>query len=320
MDLFLHIGFLVLGLAMLYYGAEWLVSGSASLALRMGVSSLVVGLTVVAFGTSAPELSVGIQLNTAGSPDAAVGNVVGSNICNILLILGLSAMFRPMVIKAQIIKREMPILVLVTLIFIAMIWDGKLVLWEGVVLTIGIVLYVWLSFRLARKERDPSVIAEFEDLEDDESTKKAGYPRLTMLIIVGLIILVIGSDLFQKGGIFLANAFGVSEAVIGLTLLAFGTSLPELATSVVASLKNEGDIIAGNALGSCIFNIFCVLGITVLVKPMIISDIQPIDLWFMIGSAVVVLPLMYTRMRLARTEGAILLAAYVVYIFLAATR
>jgi len=322
METLLHLGYLVAGLAMLYFGAEWLVAGSSRLALRLGISPLVIGLTVVAFGTSAPELSVGIQLNLNGHPDAAVGNVVGSNICNLLLILGISALFRPLRIKGQIVRREMPILIAASVLLVAMLWDGRLSLAEGWVLVAGIVAYVGFSFASARREHDPEVLEQYlEEVGVAPEAAKGQHPgKLAILILGGLVVLVAGSRCLELGGLAIARALGVSEAIIGLTLLAVGTSLPELATSIVASLKGEGDIISGNAVGSCIFNIFAILGITILVRPLVVSDIRPLDLGFMLGSAMVVVPLMLSRMRLGRLDGALLLGAYAVYLFLLTQR
>jgi cation:H+ antiporter len=313
--------FLCLGLVGLYYGAEWLVGGSSSLALRVGISPLVIGLTVVAFGTSAPELAVCVQLNLAGAPDAAVGNVVGSNICNILLILGLSALMRPIEIQSQVIRREMPILIVVSVALVAMLWGGALNRLEGGILTVGIFAYVYLSFKLSRKIPSPEVQAEFaEEIGDPEEAKHMSPWKLFGLILAGLILLVIGAKLFQTGGVGIAQRLGVSEAVIGLTILAFGTSLPELATSIVASRKGEGDIIAGNAVGSSVFNILAILGITILVEPMVITQIEPVDLAVMVGSAVLGVVLMMNGRRLSRVEGTILTVAYLAYVALLVAR
>jgi cation:H+ antiporter len=317
-DWILNCSYLILGLVALYFGAEWLVSGSSQLALRFGLSPLVVGLTVVAFGTSAPELFVSIGFNMRGFPDASVGNIVGSNICNIALILGISALIRPLEIKGQIIKREMPILIGASVALILMLRDGQLARWEGCVLALGILIYVFTSLRLA-KTAGPELISEFErefgDQAGDASTGAAKSPIVfTLLILAGLVTLVLGSNLLQVGAVFIAKGFGVSEAIIGLTLLAFGTSLPELATSVVACSKNEGDIVAGNAVGSSIFNIFAVLGITAMIKGMKITAIEPVDLGVMLATAVLVVPMMVTRRKLARIEGFILVIAYLAYV------
>ena len=323
-DWFLNFSYLIAGLVALYFGAEWLVGGSSRLALRFGLSPLVVGLTVVAFGTSAPELFVSIGFNMRGFPDASVGNIVGSNICNIALILGLSALIRPLEIKSQIIRREMPILIGASVALILILWDGRIARWEGALLTLGIVIYVVTSLRLA-KTAGPELLSEFENEFGEKATAGssgiASRPLVfTLLILAGLATLVLGSILLQNGAVFIAKGLGVSEAVIGLTLLAFGTSLPELATSVVACMKNEGDIVAGNAVGSSIFNIFAILGITALIKGMKITAIEPLDLGVMLATAVLIVPMMVTRRKLARIEGVILVAAYLAYVVSLAMR
>ncbi len=312
--MFLDLLYLAIGIAGLYFGAEWLVGGSSKLALRMGVTPLVIGLTVVAFGTSAPELAVSMQLNLAGEPDAAVGNVVGSNICNILLILGVSALVIPLVIDSQVVRREMPLLIAISIAFVAMLSDGEIARWEGLLLAAGIIAYVWTSLQLSKSAR-PETVAEFADeIGDPEEAKSAPGLLLAALVIGGLALLVAGSSFFKVGGVGIAETLGVSKAVIGLTVLAVGTSLPELATSVVACLKNEGDIIAGNAVGSCVFNLLAVVGITASIRPMTVTEIAPLDLWVMLGTAVLGVLLMLTRRRLGRIEGTVLLVAYVAYL------
>lgn len=323
MEVWLNLALIAVGIAALYWGAEWLVKGSAGIALHLGVSPLVIGLTIVALGTSSPELFVCIGLNLAGSADAAAGNVVGSNICNILLVLGVSALVRPVVIKAQIIRRDAPILIAVTLLFIGLVYDGRLMFWEGIVLTVLIVIYIIISFRLAKLETNSEVIQEFEaEIGSLEEARKHPRSLLLMsgLVLIGIIVLVVGSKLLKDGALEIAYAMGISEAIIGLTLVAFGTSLPELATSIVASLRDEGDIVTGNAIGSSIFNILAVLGITILFGSMVVTGIEQVDIYFMLGSAALVLPMMWTRERLSRPEGIILVAGYIGYCLLLAQR
>ena len=316
-----NIFFIIIGIAFLYYGAEWLVSGSCALALRLGLAPLVVGLTVVAFGTSAPELVVCLRLNDTGSPNAAVGNVVGSNICNILLILGISALIRPMRVRKQVIRREMPILILVSLILVAMLWDHELNALEGTGLVGGILFYVCSSLRLAAKGNLPDeFVDELDRTEEEVGATSMPTSRVVLLILGGMVALIAGAEFFQKGGVGLAAELGVSKAVIGLSVLAFGTSLPELATSIVACLKRQGDIIAGNAVGSSVFNILAILGITVLVKPMQVPHIAPIDLAVMVGAVVFAIVLMATGKKLTRANGGLMLIGYVAYICLVAMR
>ena len=316
-EIWMNLGWLVLGLTLLYFGAEWLVKGSSEMALRLGISPLVVGLTVVAFGTSAPELLVSLQANLKTPPqgDIALGNVVGSNICNIALILGVGAILRPIVVNMQVVRREMPILLLSSIVFVAMLWDGTIVRWEGALLVLGIVIYVVSSIRMAKHE---PVTGQFDEMSADElaAIAKGGVGRIfydVALVCVGLAVLVYGADRMVESGVALARIFSVPPAIIALTLVAFGTSLPELATSVVASLKNQGDIITGNAVGSCIFNILAVIGITSVVAPLGASELNRIDLWVMLGLTVLIIPILATGRRLSRGEGVILLVGYVSY-------
>ena len=306
--------YLLLGIIGLYFGAEWLVGGSSKLALKVGVSPLVIGLTVVALGTSAPELAVCLRLNFEGRPDAAIGNIVGSNICNILLILGFSSLIRPLKVHRQIIRKELPILLIVSFALILMLINQEVAKWEGVVLCAGIVIYILSSFKGANNNNES--IGEDLSLADVsvEDRRHSKTFLLVLLLLSGLILLVLGASFFEKGGIGLAKSFGVSEAVIGLTLLAFGTSLPELATSLVACIKNEGDIIAGNAIGSSIFNILAILGITAMFKPLVVNDINLIDYSIMIGVVILCWLFIFKKMNLNRIKGGLFLCLYAGYI------
>ena len=306
--------YLLLGIIGLYFGAEWLVGGSSKLALKVGVSPLVIGLTVVALGTSAPELAVCLRLNFEGRPDAAIGNIVGSNICNILLILGFSSLIRPLKVHRQIIRKELPILLIVSFALILMLINKEVAKWEGVVLCAGIVIYILSSFKGANNNNE-SVGEDLSlaDVSVEDRRHSKTFP-LVLLLLSGLILLVLGASFFEKGGIGLAKSFGVSEAVIGLTLLAFGTSLPELATSLVACIKNEGDIIAGNAIGSSIFNILAILGITAMFKPLLVNDINLIEYTIMIGVVILCWLIVFKKMNLNRIKGGLFLCLYAGYI------
>ncbi|MFC5049378.1 calcium/sodium antiporter [Rubritalea spongiae] len=314
-SLLFHLVLILIGLVALYYGAEWLVKGASEIAVRVGISPLVVGLTVVAFGTSAPELLVCLEANLGGRPDVALGNIIGSNICNIALILGVSAAMKPIVINRQIIRREMPILIVVTLAFIVMLYNGDIGRFEGGLLFAGVVIYVVVSIIQSRKEHKPNDFGEFS-AEDVERVKKAGALTIFMdigFILLGLAVLKFGSEWLVVGGDFTARRIGVDDSIIALFLFAFGTSLPELATSIVAVKRGEGDIITGNAVGSCIFNILAVIGITALVKPVAKGDILMVDQMVMLGATVAIFLFMWSRMRLSRMEGVCLLLAYVAY-------
>jgi len=309
--------FLAIGLIGLYFGAEWLVSGSSQLALKLGVSPLVIGLTVVALGTSAPELAVCLSLNFNGNPDAAVGNIVGSNICNILLILGFSGLVMPLAIHRQVLRKEIPVLLLVSFLLICMLVDQRLSMIEGWVLIIGILVYVGSNFGLFGKGFSS------DEPEGPVSIDKhdRSFRYLFFLIVFGLGLLVVGANWFQKGGIGIAKSLGVSDAVIGLTVLAFGTSLPELATSIVACMKRQGDLIAGNAIGSSIFNVLAILGITIAVKPMPqVSGINSEDLIFLVGSVIFAGVLMMGKLKLGRLKGGTMLVLYVLYVILIVKR
>ena len=305
--------YLLLGIIGLYFGAEWLVGGSSKLALKVGVSPLVIGLTVVALGTSAPELAVCLRLNFEGRPDAAIGNIVGSNICNILLILGFSSLIRPLKVHRQIIKKELPILLIVSFALILMLINQEVAKWEGVVLCAGIVIYILSSFKGANNNESVGEDLSLADVSVEDRRHSKTF-LLVLLLLSGLILLVLGASFFEKGGIGLAKSFGVSEAVIGLTLLAFGTSLPELATSLVACIKNEGDIIAGNAIGSSIFNILAILGITAMFKPLLVNDINLIDYSIMIGVVILCWLIVFKKMNLNRIKGGLFLCLYAGYI------
>jgi cation:H+ antiporter len=307
----LDIGWVVAGLVLLYFGAEWLVRGSSELAIRFGISPLVVGLTVVAFGTSAPELVVSVKANLDGSGGMAIGNVVGSNICNIALVLGVGAVIFPLGIQGQVVRREMPVLLGSTLVFLLMIKDGVIGRLEGGALSVGVLIYVIASLVQARKE-DPNV-SEDLDPEVIKAAKAGGLGRVSLnifLIVIGALLLVLGADRMVVGGESIARFYGVPDAIIGLTLFAFGTSLPELATSVVAAMKKEGDIIVGNALGSCIFNLLAVVGLAGVVSPLKGEGVTVIHLAVMLALTVILMPMMLHRMKLDRWEGALLVTGY----------
>ncbi|NNE91855.1 MAG: calcium/sodium antiporter [Verrucomicrobiales bacterium] len=317
MEILLDVVWLILGLALLYFGAEWLVGGAAKISVKYGISPLVVGLTVVAFGTSAPELfvSLGFNLSSPPRPDMAIGNVIGSNICNIGLVLGVSAFICVLNIKSDLLIRDMPFLIAVSLGFSAMLLlDQKIARWEGIVLFVVVVAFTIFQLRASKKEDNPEVIEEFEaEFGKAEEFTHDPVWKLAGLVLIGLIVLYFGAEYLEKGGVGLAERIGVPGAVISLTVIAFSTSVPELATSVVASMKREGDIITGNVIGSCLFNLLCVIGITATVKPMEVSDIETVDLVVMLGFTLFLLPLMWTRRRVSRWEGSALLIGYIAY-------
>ena len=309
------------GSAGLFIGAEGLVRGSSSLALRLGISPLVVGLTVVAFATSSPELIVSIKAAIEGNPGIVVGNVVGSNICNIALILGVAALISPMQIKTQVVRREIPILIIISFIFrlLFVLLDFTISRITGALFVIGIIAYIIFGYKYALNEkRSLDLSKEFE--ENIPKTQHKIWQSV-LLMIFGLGLLILGSNLFVDGAIAIAVNFGVSQAVIGLTIVALGTSLPELTTSIVASFKNENDIAIGNAVGSNVFNILSILGISSIINPISDSGVTLIDLSIMMFFTILILPLSKSKFTLRRWEGAILFGGYIAYIiYLAQTQ
>jgi cation:H+ antiporter len=310
------------GIGLLVLGAELLVKGASRLAIAAGVSPLVVGLTVVAFGTSAPELAVSVRAGVAGSADIAYGNVVGSNIFNVLFILGLSALLAPLVVDRQLIRRDVPIMVGVSVLLPLLALDGRIGPIDGALLFAGILAYTVFSVVASRREK----AATREEMEAGSSDEAPGpWWGNVLLVLGGLGMLVLGARWLVDGAVTFARALGVSELIIGLTIVAAGTSLPEVATSVLASIRGHRDIAVGNVVGSNVFNILGVLGLTGLVAPGGISvspDALAFDTPVMVAVAVACLPIFFTGHLIARWEGALFLlyyAGYVMFIVLEAT-
>lgn len=301
---------LVFGLGLLTYGAERLVHGASSVAFKLGLSPLVIGLTVVAFGTSAPELVVSVGATIAGNSDIAIGNVVGSNIANIALILGLTAMIRPMSIHLRILKKEIPIMIFVTFFTSIFIIGDEITRLEGALLFAGLIGFIVYSIRSAK-----SVPADVKEqlIEEPEIDVDAPIWKSWFFIVLGLGLLVGGGELLVRGAVEIATILGVSQVVIGLTVVAIGTSLPELATSAVAAFKGESDIAVGNVIGSNIFNMLCILGLTGIIHPLDSSNFGLVDLGFMLALTIIILPLMRRGFELNRWEGGFLVLTYVGY-------
>jgi cation:H+ antiporter len=302
------------GLVLLALGAEGLVRGSSSIALRMGVTPLVVGLTIVAFGTGSPEMIVSLQAALAGSSDLALGNIVGSNIANIALILGLAALARPLHVRSALLWREAPIMIGVTLLLILLLRDGELGRVDGAILFAGALAYTVGTYLAARQDRNAEVAAEFSQ-EMPEVQSSTG--RSVVLVVAGFVGLLLGAHVLVDGAVVIARALGMSQVVIGLTVIAIGTSLPELATSVVAALRNDADVAFGNVLGSNILNILLILGVVAMIQPISATGLRSLDLAAMAGSAVLLYPLLWRGRILSRWEGGFLLAGYVAYLVLA---
>ena len=306
--------FLGLGLALLFVGADILIRGATGIARQFGVSTLVVGLTVVAFGTSAPELFVSVNAAWRGVADLAVGNVIGSNIFNILMIIGLSSLIAPMEVQSAVIRRDMPIMLAVLVLFYLAGMNGVIGRLEGGGLFIGILSYVYYNYRIATH----SEIHELanEDLEQaDDSSTNFSLQRNLLFVGFGLIAMVFGSNWIVENATVIAKAFHVSDLVIGITLVAIGTSLPEVATTVVAAYRHESDLALGNGIGSNVFNVLAVIGLTGLILPLTVSQRAiEIDMPFMLISCFAVWPLMMFRRRLGRFEGLAMVAVYGAYV------
>ncbi|MCA9840093.1 MAG: calcium/sodium antiporter [Trueperaceae bacterium] len=302
--------YLILGIALLYAGGEFLVRHASLLASRFGISSLVIGLTVVAFGTSAPELAATLASALDGAPDLAIGNVIGSNIANVALILGIAALIYPVSAGKLFLKRDFPVMMAVSLLLIPFMLDGVVSRLEG-----GILVGLLIAYLVYLLKYDQSQLAA----DDLPSEPKGPVWQNIVLLILGIGLLIAGARLLVIGAIAIATRLGVPEAVIGLTVVAFGTSLPELASSVIAASKKQSDILLGNVIGSNIFNVLAILGITALVKPLAepFAAIR-LDILIMLGFSLALLPLFIvgTRGRLGRVPGGLLFAAYLTYIVL----
>ena len=304
----------IAGIALLYYGADFLIRGGVEIARKLHIPELIVGLTLVAFGTSAPEFVVSLSAGIAGKGDIAIGNIVGSNICNIALILGLCALIRPLAVNSRLFRMDLPIMTVSTLLLAVFLFFSRGVnRWQAVIFLLMMAGFIAWQFFSARKNREDAaaLAAELE-----ESAGGRTYPAIILLLMVagGLAGLTGGARLFVNGAVSAARLLGVPEAIIALSLVALGTSLPELATSLVASLKKQGDIAVGNVVGSNIFNVLFILGIAPLVHPFSARGISPVDCAVMVLVTLIAVPFMWTRKRISRTEGALLLAVYVAYI------
>lgn len=314
---------LVIGLTLLLLGGEWLVRGASRLALALGIPRVVIGLSLVAFGTSAPELAVSVLSSYRGQSNIAVGNVVGSNIVNVLLILGLSAVAAPLAVSKRLVRIEVPLMIVTALLFFAIAYDGRLSRGDGILLVIIFLSYVIWMGRTARQ--DPSLEQEVP-LGNGTSPGLLGYLKLISLVIMGLAGLVLGSNWLIEGAVAIARMLGVSELVIGLTLVAAGTSLPELVTSVIASLRGERDIAVGNVVGSNIFNILSVLGFSTVVAPNgleVAPAVVRFDAPVMIAVSLACFPIFLNDFQIKRWEGSVFVTFYVfyvVYLFLHASQ
>jgi cation:H+ antiporter len=311
MQLAIHILLFILGVVLLYLGGEGLVRGSSRLARNLGINTIVIGLTLVAFGTSTPEFVVSLFAAFKGSSDLVVGNIVGSNISNIGLILGISALICPIMVQMKILKTEVPIMIIVSLVMMLTAFNLRIGFYEGILLfatTVAFVIYTYYS----ALEEPSEIETEFKEFIGTNNSNN----RNIFFIVVGLLGLIIGARFVVNSAIFIASAFGISELVIGISVVAIGTSLPELSTSIVAAYRKEHDIVVGNIIGSNIFNVG-ILGIVSVIRPTKVNpDILRFELPVMLLFALASLPIMKTGSRISRAEGIVLLVFYVLFIVL----
>ena len=300
------------GLVLLFFGADWLVKGAVTMALHLGLSPLIVGLTVVALGTSLPEALVSVQAAIDNQGGIALGNVIGSNILNIALILGISALIQPLKVDSHLVKADVPLLVGASFLLIVLLEDFHISRMEGALLLLCIVFYV--SGNIMTVKRTSPAEDEIEGMEIPEDPSK-NLLRDIGFLILGLIALAFGSNFLVSGAVDLARLWGLSEALIGLTIVSIGTGTPELATALMAAYRKTADIAIGNAVGSNLFNIMFVVGLAGLVAPMDATGINSSDLYVMFGLTILLLPTVWTGMVLDRKEGFLFVAIYVAYLY-----
>ena len=316
----------VVGISGVYFGAEWLVKGSSKLSRDLGIKPIVIGLTVVAFGTSSPELAVSLTASIKGSNDIAIGNIIGSNIANIGLILGVAAIVLPLKVEKVIMRRELPLMIGISAGLYFMAIDRKIGFVDGLLLFTGIILFIgyqiYHTLNSKKESRNSTASNPVSKTGTPESTTEESQTRRHLLsniiyIVIGLACLLVGSHVLVKSAIFIAGSFGISEMVIGMTVVAFGTSVPEMATSVVSVLKKESDICVGNVIGSNIFNILLVLGSVALVRPL---NVERGTLFFefpiMLLFSLALIPMIRGRLTVNRLAGVVLMSGYLAFIFL----
>ena len=301
---------LILGLAVLIFGGDLLVKGASGIALKLNMDPMVVGLTVVSLGTSAPELIVSIKSALNGNPDIAMGNVVGSNIANLGLVLAITAIMFPIAVNRKVLRIDWPVMVFFAALAFIFGLDNLITRFEGGVLLVTLVVYIYKLLQRGKSHLDNG------DIEIDTDTEKESMMKLILLLLGGMVALYLGSEWFLGGAIDIGRSFNLSESVIGVTIVAFGTSAPELAASVIAAYRKETDIALGNLLGSNIFNIGAVLGTTSIISPLVIdAKIMNIDILWMLGIAGILFPLMVFKKKLSLLSGIILFSLYCIFIF-----
>lgn len=312
--MFLQAVVFIFGLILLILGAEWLVGGSSRFASSLGIKPIMIGLTLVAFGTSAPEAAVGITAVLKGAQGIALGDVIGSNIANIGLVMGVAALISPLKVEMKLLKREVPIMIGATILLYLTALDLKIGFLDGLLLLTGIILFIGFCFYISRKR--PELGEEFKIGTEAILKKRGQRAKSVVLAAIGLVILLGGAYLMVESGVRIARIFGMKEWVIGLTIFALGTSLPELATSVVSAYRKKADIGIGNVIGSNIFNILFVIGIVSMISPLTVeATVLRFELPIMLAFALILFPLMKSGFVVTRFEGAILVAGYLGFLF-----
>lgn len=314
--------FLLIGLVVLIIAGDIMVRGAAALARHWGVPALIVGLTIVAFGTSAPEMVVGVQAALMGQGDLAAGNVVGSNIANVLLALGVPALILAIPTNMSGVARNAFIALFAAILFILLAFiNSPLIMWQGAILFGGIIAYLLYMFRLAKAGADDPILEEMTEIDEGEDGLPTNTLKSLAYVIFGIAGLVVGGNLIVDNAVTIAEGFGVSETIIGLTIVAVGTSLPEIATVVVATYRGHPEVAIGNVLGSNVFNVFAVMGASALAGPIAIDNtLKVFDFWVMLVASIVLLILVLRRQPIGRKIGASFTLAYIIYILAVVAR
>ena len=305
------------GIAILLTGGELLVRNASRLSLSLGVTPLVVGLTVVALGTSAPEMMTSVYSQWIGQGSVAIGNVIGSNIFNVFAILGLSAVVAPLAVDTNLLKLDVPLVIIGSIVVLGFAYSGTIGRWEAAMLAVGLFVYLFWSIKNGKSGQAPPAVEGLQSASEVMAPRSRHWAVLVLLTLVGLGLIILGGRLFVSGAVDLARTFDVSESVIGLTIVAAGTSMPELVTSMLASYRGHRDIAVGNVVGSNLFNLLGVLGISGLVgaEPLAVEEkLLTFDLPIMIIGALICLPMMASSGRLERWEGAVLFAGFLTYV------
>ncbi|EGA69272.1 Ca2+/Na+ antiporter [Vibrio sinaloensis DSM 21326] len=313
--MFEAVAFLIIGLVFLVWSADKLVFGAAALARNVGISPLVIGMTILAMGSSAPEMMVSATAALDGKTDTAVGNVLGSNIANIALILGITALIKPLSISSAVLRRELPLMIGVTLLAGVLLWDSHLGFYEGVLLFVLFAAFILTMLRISQKEKASGATDALLEEQESEVPDGVSNAKAAMWVVIGLIILPLAADMLVDNAVIIAQYFGMSDLVIGLTIIAVGTSLPELAASLAGVMKGEDDMAVGNIIGSNVFNILAVMGIPGILNPSILSEYaMGRDFWVMLGVSLLLVIMALGKSRsINRIEGGVLFMAFIAY-------